>query len=114
MDDQETVATSLNNEMNKALHTMTAHLHRYGSELGWLEDTNKDISHHREIFIAALKARKVDPEHVNGLRRITFALQQITSQLRAVSSRRQELERKTQNILALVRCRCLFSQECRS
>jgi hypothetical protein len=104
MDDHEAMASNLNNDVNKALHTMTAHLHRYGSELGWLEDIVKDIIRHRRTFIATLKECGVDPiKQLDDLPRISFALEQITSQLRTVSSRRRELERKTQNILALMR-----------
>jgi hypothetical protein len=41
----------LNTEFSKALHIMTAHLHRYGSELGCFEHIIEDISAHHTEFL---------------------------------------------------------------
>jgi hypothetical protein len=95
MDNLHLPTPDFNNEINKALHTMTAHLHRYGSELGWLEDIVADIAQQHETFFRY--ARKTQPE------RTKFGLAQVASHLAAISSIRQELESKTKNILALVR-----------
>jgi hypothetical protein len=94
MDNLHLLTPDFNNETSKALHTMTAHLHRYGSELGWLEDIVSDIAQHRETYFRSIRA--TEPE------RMTFGIAQIASQLGAISSVRQELENKTKNILALL------------
>jgi|ERR1700733_8919200 hypothetical protein len=93
--------SDLNNEINKALHTMTAHLHRYGSELGWLEDIIAGISDHHSVF---MEESNHDLDQTKAAReRITLGIAQTASQLKAVNSFRTELESKTRNILALVR-----------
>jgi len=79
---------------------MAAHLHRYRSELGSLEDTVEDISmHHKEFH-----------EHDDGAysdqSRVTLGFSQVKSQVKSVKSFSKELENKIQNILALV-CRPL-------
>jgi hypothetical protein len=91
----------LNTEINKALHTMTAHLHRYGSELGWLGDIVADISQHHTSYHKYLVTHGAKADDSAG-ERISLGLLQVTSQLNAVTSFRQELENKTRNILALV------------
>jgi hypothetical protein len=91
----------MNTEINKALHTMTAHLHRYGSELGWLQDIVSDISaHHASYHEDRTAHREVVKISAGG--RVSLGLRQVGSQLKAVTSFRQELENKTRNILALV------------
>lgn len=95
MDDLRLVTPDFNNETNKALHTMTAHLHRYGSELGWLEDIVSDIAEQHNAYFRAVRATPPN--------RTSFGIAQVASHLSAISSVRQELENKTKNILALVR-----------
>lgn len=91
----------LNMEISKALHTMTAHLHRYGSELGWFEDIVADILDHHEYFLGNQVNVGVNQNKFTG-ERISLGIVQVASHLKAVNSFRRELENKTQNILALV------------
>jgi len=93
-------AGDLNTEMNRELHIMTAHLHRYGSELGWFEDIVADIStYHKRFFLGQLDDIK---ELESAGQRLSVGIAQVASQLKAVNCFRQELENKTRNILALV------------
>ncbi|ERF73686.1 hypothetical protein EPUS_00939 [Endocarpon pusillum Z07020] len=94
MNNLHLVTPDFNTEINKALHTMTAHLHRYGSELGWLGDIVAAIAQQHETYFKYV--RKTPPE------RTRFGLLQVASHLSAISSIRQELEGKTKNILALL------------
>ena len=80
---------------------MAAHLHRYGSELGWFEDIVADISAHHERFFRSQQGEASDGASSAG-QRLCVGLVQIASQLKAVNTFRQELQLKTQNILALV------------
>jgi hypothetical protein len=95
----------LNTELSKALHTMTAHLHRYGSELGWFEDIVADISYHHESLFKDQISHGVNLKDSAG-ERISLGIVQVASQLKAVNSFRRELESKTRNILALVGHSC--------
>lgn len=92
---EESSTEDLNTQISRALHTMAAHLHRYGSELGWFEDIVSDISAHHEKFFQ-------DVGNEAAGQRLSVGLVQIASQLKSVNTFRQELQHKTQNILALV------------
>ena len=94
MDDLENIDSDFNNEINKALHTMTAHVHRFRSELVMLEDIITDIAQHRETFFNRSGSEPSE--------RVTFGLAQIGFHFSAVSNLRQEVENKIKNILALV------------
>lgn len=99
---------AFNNEINKALHCMVAHLHRYGSELESLGDALDHVQQqHAEFF-------KMEPPRVNGIpaylpsERVTICLAQIKSQIQSAKVLRQELESKVGNILNLVSSRLLL------
>ncbi|KAF8540428.1 hypothetical protein BDD12DRAFT_28619 [Trichophaea hybrida] len=83
-------------EINKALHAMAAHLHRYRSELGSLEDTIEDISMHHKEF------HECDDRTHSDQSRIALGFSQVKSQVKSVNSFSKELENKIQNILALL------------
>jgi hypothetical protein len=80
-------------ELNKALHAMAAHLHRYLSELKSLEETLSDIGGYYES--TGLQG----PQNPT----IENSIWQIASQLQPIKHFASELEKKLQNILALVR-----------
>ena len=83
-------------DMNRALHAMSAHLHRYGSELSSTEDTVSDlISRHGQIFPMTTDAPASVAE-------IELSLTEAKGQVRAAETMRLELEQKIQNILALL------------
>jgi hypothetical protein len=92
----------MNTEVSRALHTMAAHLHRYGSELGWFEGIVADLSAHHDRFFQTQSGRANKAETSAG-QRLSVGLVHIAAQLKAVNTFRQELQYKTQNILALVR-----------
>lgn len=70
---------------------MAAHLHRYSSELASIEETVLDIFNRHK----PLNSRK-------AFERVQDGLAQILSQVKSVRNFEAELEKKIQNILALV------------
>jgi uncharacterized phage infection (PIP) family protein YhgE len=84
-------------KLNKALHAMAAHLHRYASELNSLVEILSDIENYHKTIHA------LDIDHdVFQAQRVENGLRQIASQLQPVKDFEAELEKKLQNILALV------------
>ncbi|KAF2495450.1 hypothetical protein BU16DRAFT_582128 [Lophium mytilinum] len=89
--------------INKKLHTMAAHLYRYGSEL----DRVDKIALELKTLHAKLRP-VIDPDHFNTVdelvewQRIDQGFDQIISQMTALRGFREELKRKTSNILALL------------
>ena len=93
---QATASTS-HQEINRALHAMAAHLHRYASELKSLSDTMTAITRTHPL----IKSRQ--PQVSNeAIRMIEDGLSQIHSQIMAVIDFEVELEKKIKNNLALV------------
>lgn len=76
---------------------MASHLHRYASELSSLEETLSEIAaHHKAIHDENTMLNDFQFQRIeNGLR-------QVASQLRPIKHFETELEKKLQNILALV------------
>lgn len=99
---------AFNNEINKALHCMVAHLHRYGSELESLGDALDHIQKQHAEFFA------MEPARVNGVpaflpsERVALCLAQIKSQIQSAKVLRRELESKVGNILNLVSFKSLI------
>ena len=103
VEDESTANTlsRLDSETNRALHCMAAHLYRYGSELSLLAEIVEDIKQYNQDY---------DQEFVNSEARtagsigsIVTELRHISTQLSSLSRFRDELYRKTDNILALAR-----------
>lgn len=87
--------------MNRALHSIAAHLHRYNSELEGMQDTLEDVLKHHGLFEESKGGPKGIPaESADG--RVSNGLGQIASHLKQVRAFLRELETKLQNILALV------------
>jgi hypothetical protein len=105
MDNSNLQTEDFNNVLNKALHTMTAHLHRYGSELERLADIVGHVKWQHQGFFANRSDKGAHPTIGAETQRMQLGMIQISSQLEAVNSFRQELEDKTKNILALVSLR---------
>ena len=80
---------------------MAAHLHRYNSELVLLSDVTGDIKRYNEEFHQEFVDRgiRVDEALGSNMR----GLEQITSQLSAISRFRDELQLKIDSVLALVK-----------
>lgn len=96
MDKLNRQGEDFNNNLNKILHAMAAHLHRYGSELGRFADI---VDHIEKQF----KEMGLQSDTENDVQcRTSSAIEQVKSQLKDINTFRQELEYKTQNILALV------------
>ncbi|KAJ9641519.1 hypothetical protein H2199_005489 [Coniosporium tulheliwenetii] len=92
--------------MNKALHSVAAHVHRYLSELESLESTVDDIKQrHNEIN------EKFGLHEDSDSERIVRALDQVLSQVKAMNTHAKELEKKTGNILALLFNRIQISND---
>lgn len=84
-------------ELNKVLHAMAAHLHRYASELTSTEFTIENLeTWHRYIH------EKHPSDNEGEYQEIEQNFSQVASQLQSIMCFEQELEKKIQNILALV------------
>lgn len=108
MDDNSTISDSHSayTTMNKALHSVAAHVHRYLSELESLESTVDDIKQrHNEIN------EKFGLHEDSDSERIVRALDQVLSQVKAMNTHAKELEKKTGNILALLFNRIQISND---
>ncbi|KAG9235105.1 hypothetical protein BJ875DRAFT_283104 [Amylocarpus encephaloides] len=82
-------------EANKALHAMAAHLHRYCSELKSIANSLAALkTYHARIY--------VESEQGLAWHRLADAFLHIESQLTAITNFEAELEKKIQNILALL------------
>lgn len=77
--------------LNRALHSIDAHLHRYRSELSSMEGITLDLASHYATICDGDTANKVSQD-----------FSQVLSQIQATSTFAKELEKKIQNILALV------------
>lgn len=98
---QETESFSqLNSETNRTLHCMTAHLYRYGSELALLTDIVQDIKTYNTTFHDKLVNCGLRPDASSEL--VSRSLEQITTQLSSVTRFRDELQLKTNNVMALL------------
>src|SRR5438034_3481508 len=92
---------SLNTVINKALHIMAAHLHRYNSELERLETVLQELlSHHaKPLHTESDDDEDDNSESTRAWCSPTVALRQLLSQLRAIRAFDKELEGKIENIL---------------
>ncbi|RYP11601.1 hypothetical protein DL766_010026 [Monosporascus sp. MC13-8B] len=100
MGSSQPVRADLNTIISKALHSMTAHLHRYGSELGYFEDIVAHVTQHHDGFVDDKPPRpRVE---MDSHRRVSFGLREVASNLKVIGTFRRELENKTKNLLALV------------
>lgn len=91
---------TFNHRINKTLHCMVAHLHRYGSELDMLGDAVDCISQNHDEFFKEYPPQPPGTYHPAD--RVERCLLQVRSQLRSAVILRKELELKVSNILALV------------
>ena len=94
--------STLNSETSRALHCMTAHLHRYGSELALLSEIVQDIKRYNTDSHEKFVKYGIRP--IKALDHISRSLDQISSHLSSISQFRNELQLKTDNVLSLVRC----------
>lgn len=102
-DDNHDDTTDFNNEMNKSLHYMSAHLHRFSSEILLLEETTLYIiSEHANFFEKVLKPRVTAPTAIGDDERVKCGLQQLLSQVKSIEKFRLELLHKNENILELL------------
>lgn len=126
-------------DINRALHSIAAHLHRYSSELRSLQGTVAGLAahftsiHDAEVRAVALQvaaaAQPDDPAKGKAalfaagaglaaegteFENVARAFEQVQSQIDATVEFAQELEKKTENILALVSGRRVSSPPCRT
>jgi len=93
--------STLNSETSRALHCMTAHLYRYGSELALLSEIVQDIKGYNTGSHSQLV--KYGVRSSESLEFITRSMDQISAHLSSISHFRTELQLKADNILSLVR-----------
>lgn len=91
---------SLNSGTNRALHCMTAHLHRYGSELELLTETVHKIAAFHNRFHRIFEDQGLTS--ANSYETVCQGIGLITTHLSSISRFRNELQLKTDNVLALV------------
>ena len=96
LDTRDTSPSTVYAGMNRALHAMSAHLHRYGSELLSIDDTITNlIVTHEQTFVTHTDA-------AGSAAKIEASLIEAKGQVRVAEAMKLELEQKTQNILALL------------
>jgi len=95
IDEQMAEKSASYNMINRALHSIAAHLHRYGTELGATQNILKDLM----AAHAQYQSTCINDESFSGA---TTAFKFVESQLNETCVFLQELEVKLQNILALV------------
>lgn len=98
LDNTQLTPESALHGINKGLHSIAAHLHRYQSELKSLEGTVTDLSNHHDYVESNEGSESVPEESENRTR----GFSQVLSQIEACHDFATELEKKAQNILALV------------
>ena len=88
-----------------ALHTMAAHLHRYKTELNRIGLILSDLRTHRQDMTHIPTYKEDEPVFADASPTVDHEAQrieQLASFLTAISNFCDELEKKVQNILALV------------
>ena len=89
------------NEINNAVHTMAAHVHRYKAEVEILEEIASDLARTHKTFCTASTC---SPEHgTTAFSNHLVSLALVTSKIKAFRKFVGELEMKNQTIIALVR-----------
>lgn len=83
------------NKINRALHSMAAHLHRCSTELGATQGILEDLLTAHEVYSNLCSSQEATDA-------VTSAFMFIESQLNEIRVFLQELESKLKNILALV------------
>lgn len=91
---------SLDSEINRSLHCMTAHLHRYETELALLEETVQEIAKFHNRFYQVFEDK--GPTGAKSHEIICQGIGLITTHLSSIRRFRNELQLKADNVLALV------------
>ena len=88
------------NEINSAVHTMAAHVHRYKAEMEILEELASDLANTHKSFCTASTCSL---EHgTTAFSNYLVSLTLVTSDVKALRKFIGELERKNQTVIALV------------
>ncbi|RNJ61248.1 hypothetical protein D7B24_000102 [Verticillium nonalfalfae] len=98
LDRAGTTPESVLTELNRALHSIAAHLQRYLSELKSLRGIAADLSANH----ASVHANAAEHGNEDALKQAARGFAQVLSQVDAAHELAVELEKKTQNILALI------------
>ncbi|KAI1070940.1 hypothetical protein LB507_010922 [Fusarium sp. FIESC RH6] len=88
--------------LNVALHTMAAHLHRYKTELNRIGLILSDLRTHRQDMTYTPAPDGGDRHFSPSVDREAQRIEQLASLLTAISTFSDEMEKKVQNILALL------------
>lgn len=95
---EATTLAATQTQINRALHSIAAHLHRYLSELNSLQGVIVDLATHYESVYEG----EEEASHLESFQAASRGFSQTLSQIEASHAFAQELEKKIQNILALV------------
>jgi hypothetical protein len=104
LDSEGITPEQVSTELNRALHSIAAHLQRYLSELKYLQAIVKDLSSDYGL----VHEDEISSGNRHGYDMATRGYAQVLSQVDAAYEFAAELEKKTQNILALVGYLCSF------
>ncbi|KAF3344836.1 hypothetical protein VdG2_07022 [Verticillium dahliae VDG2] len=107
LDRAGTTPESVLTELNRALHSIAAHLQRYLSELKSLRGIAADLS----ADYASVHENDAKPGNKEALKQAARGFAQVLSQVDAAHELAVELEKKTQNILALLFNRIQISSD---
>lgn len=88
------------NEINNAVHTMAAHVHRYKAEMDILEELASDLANTHESFCTASTCSLEQGTAASSNYLVSLTL--VTSDIKALRKFIGELERKNQTVIALV------------
>lgn len=102
LDSDELNPSAVLTNLSRALHSMVAHPHRYLSEHKSLQGTVMDMVTNYEAVHESREQKDHDPVDSDDLERATRSFSQVLSQIEATQDFAQELEKKIENILALL------------
>lgn len=98
LDNGQTTPETVMTKLNRELHSIAAHLHRYLSELRSLREIVVDLLVHYK----SIHAPEIERGNLEDFEQASSGFRQVLSQIEASQDFATELEKKTQNILALV------------
>jgi hypothetical protein len=92
-------SSKLNSELSRRLHCMASHLHRYGSEIASLQETINDVRKQGTEFHQI--SVTLPPCTLGMSKEMSGGFEQLSSQAASIKRFRDELQLKTDNVLAL-------------
>src|SRR5438045_211338 len=102
-DNSDSTSLGLNSAINKALHIMAAHLHRYSSELERVENIVLDLlsRHEKSMSFIEMFNDGKNGTSVHEWNRVKLGFEQIMSQLKAVRAFLERISKARSKISSL-------------